>query len=376
MSKARKFIGSVEPNCEHLEESADFDWELHKLVNWYRRHPTTTKKEKKWVVDYVAHTQGKKSSASYLYGDPYDYSFIAAYCRILSKLPKTFSIPSKSLHHTVDLELKKIRKKSTGKLSERKKRAKESKVKVVSVQERIYDQIREYMSEVERQIDILFDDPKIKKSDWFQMDKWLLKNSVKGQQTNAILKNIKRVAAELEESCEGECSQLKEAYKFVSKPFRRRILDCYHTWIFHLENHIESLNKSKASRRKAISPEKRVRKTSYLPEFKENGINIVSLHPKEIIYASTAIVYDTKNRLLTVYVAKQNKQLTIEGTTIKNYAEDHSYTKKVRSPASSTGVCSNCNSKSLVLKHIDELKTKRQVIRKRLNKNTVILKVF
>ncbi|HIJ10951.1 TPA: hypothetical protein HA278_02745 [Candidatus Woesearchaeota archaeon] len=378
MSKRKKALAEAEPSCEHLEEigASDFDWELHKLVNWYRRHPTSKKNEKQWAIDYIKHRFGKRKSNEYKGADQHDYAFIACYCRILSNLPKDFEIPIKSVREMLEGELHRIQKKTSLKAPSRKEKAKESPRKIISVQDRITNQIQEYMGEIERQVDILFTTPEMKKVDWFRLDKWATRNNIKGQQANAIVQNIKRLASEIEESCDGECVQLKEGYKFLSKPNRRRILDCLQTWLFHLEKHIESLSKTRTLSKKAISPERRVKKTSYLSEFEDGGLDIVSLHPKKIIYSSVAVVYDTFNRLVSVYVAKPNKQLTIEGTTMKNYRDDESYTKKVRSPVSCVGVCSKCNNKGLVIKHLDELKTKRQPIRKRLNKNTVILKVF
>jgi len=380
MSKTKRITSANEPCCEHLSESNDFDWDSHKIVNWHRCNPTTSKKEKKWVLDYVTMKFGKKEIANYSHGDSYSYSFIAPYCRILTKLPKDFNCPDeKYIKWTawVDEHLGKIKTTTKNKMNNRKKDVKQP-ASFVSIKERIENQIRELVGELERQIDFIFDNPEMKKTDWFRIDKWLIANKVKGPQSGAILKKIKGDLIELQDTLDGSCSQLKEGYNFLSKPNLRRIVDCYQTWQFHVEKHIDNMNKTKSykKKRKVASPEKKVRKVSYLKEYKQDNLDLNSVHPKDIIYSSTAIVYDTKNRLMTLFSAKQNQQLDIQGTTVYNYSEDNSYTKKIRQPMSVTGVCSGSRNKSILLEYLDDIKTKKQTVRKRLNKNTIILKVF
>jgi hypothetical protein len=377
MSKRKRTIlTNSEPSCEHLIESTDFDYDVFKIVNWHRGHPATSKTEKKWVIDYVTKKLGKNEISNYSHGDSGAYAMVAPYCRVLSKLPKEFKCPDVKLINMVNKHLRTIKGITNSKKNNRLKTAKLDSP-VISIQEKIENQIQEFLGEIERQIDFLFESPEIKKTDWFRIDKWLITNKVKGQQSDAILKKLKSDLNELQDALDGSCPQLKEGFNFLNRTNMRRIIDCYQTWQFHVEKHIDNINKTKTyKKRKVLSPEKRVAKVSYLDEYKQDNLELKSIHPKDIIHSYVAVVYDTKNRLITIFSAKQSHQLDIQGTTVYNYSEDNSYTKKVREPMSVTGVCSAAGNKQLLLKYLDDVKTNKQTVRKRLNKNTVILKVF
>jgi hypothetical protein len=378
MSKRKRTIlTNSEPSCEHLIESTDFDYDVFKIVNWHRGHPATSKIEKKWVLDYITNKFGKKEVANYSHGDSGEYGMVAPYCRVLTKLPKDFKCPDVKLLAMVDRQLATIKMKTRQKMSKRSKNANPDSP-TISIKERIETQIHELVGDIERQIDFIFENPETKKTDWFRIDKWLIASKVKGPQSDAILKKIKGDLNELQDALDGSCPQLKEGFDFLTKKNLRRIVDCFQTWQFHVEKHIDGMNKTKSynKKRKVSSPEKRVKKVSYLDEYKQDKLDLKSIHPKDIIHSYVTVVYDTKNRLVTVFVAKQSEQLDIQGTTVYNYSEENSYTKKVRQPMSVTGVCSGSRNKNILLEYLDDIKTKKQTVRKRLNKNTVILKAF
>ena len=110
-AKYNKYVSKAygnEPTLEDLTESKDLTWTLHKAVNWYRCNPVSSKKEKKWVLDYITKTLGKKEVENYTGGSTFQYDFISSYCRVATRVPEDISLPH-GFKETIDKSLIKIK---------------------------------------------------------------------------------------------------------------------------------------------------------------------------------------------------------------------------------------------------------------------------
>ncbi len=134
----------------------------------------------------------------------------------------------------------------------------------------------------------------------------------------------------------------------------------------------KSASKKPESKTKAVNIQKLIKSFQYLkscPEFKVESIN-----PERIIGAKGIWTFETKYRVLNHYVALDEKGLSIQGTTIKNFSEENSISKTLRKPLE---VLPAVLEKTMLqnLKMVKDLTTKYQKISSRSNKTTVLLKV-
>jgi len=365
----RKTIKNTEPAIDHLIESSDLDWDIHKCVSWYRCNPASRKQEKQWVLDYVKHIEGKNEVKSYSYADSNDYYFISSYCRILSKLPKDFKVPI-GVSKTVQKHLDSIKRKSMQKLSSRKEKQEES-VSAPSIQERMAEQVSGYIDDLGTYVDQFLEDIINKNKNTFTIESWLKRNQVKSVQARMVAKWYEQRLPEVVEAIEGSCDQLNEAYGFLTKPQKKK----YYKFLQSIVNgcmEVANTSTRKKRRKKVKSPEQQVAKVNYEKENKEYGIE--SINPTEILGASKLVVFNTKYRQLTIYSTLDPSGFHIKGTTIANFSKDSSKTKTLRKPKD---ILSQKMTGIRLFNNVwKSIKAKEKTPNGRLNKNTIILKAY
>jgi len=247
----------------------------------------------------------------------------------------------------------------------------EAKSKVtVSIQDRIKEQISEYIGEIEEQVD-LFMLGKYKTD--FDMYKWLQHNNVKSQQSNAIADYYRPWLNELHEVKENTCEQLKEGYSHLKKAelnrfidFLTGIIDDASTWGANQK----TVRKTRV--KKPPSVEKQVAKLKYLTENKE--YKVVSVAPASIIGANQLWLFNVKYRKLTVYNAMGPAGFSVKGTSLKGYDPDNSETKTLRKPHDILpSVLSG--GKRVLSKVMAEINSKGNQPNGRINGDTILLRV-
>ena len=173
----------------------------------------------------------------------------------------------------------------------------------------------------------------------------------------------------IEDSLEGD---LKESYRFFGKVKFRKVIEFYEENLEILDNYCK-LNSTKRTKViKKTSIKKLISKVNYLKESIELGIT--SLSPDKIIKSSVAILYNEKYRKLQIYFAKENKKLEIKGTSILNFDETTSCCKTIRENINLVELIQK--SKTGFIKEFQDIKTKCTECTGRINKETLILKVF
>ena len=242
---------------------------------------------------------------------------------------------------------------------------------------KFHNQLGEYLYKINSEIDKLVDFPKIKKKDWFDAEKWFKQNNMKPEFAVEIMNNTNPILNELKESLEGECEQLVEAYSFLKRRYHTRLIE-FVTGVVEVAKKYSNrrvLTKAgKKKQKRSTTPAMMVKKLPYLEKFDE--LNLTSIDPKEIIGASVLYVYNSVSRLVCVYIANDNRGLSVKGASITDYNEKTSFVKKLRNPKHSTFMVSTGKVKKYSLEHIKSVKTVEKPIRPRLNKNCIIMKVF
>lgn len=130
--------------------------------------------------------------------------------------------------------------------------------------------------------------------------------------------------------------------------------------------------KRRIPKQKKNTIDKQLSKVKYLKNFPD--LNLTSVNPSLVIGSKTLWVYNTKTACVTVFHAADGDGLQIKGTTITNFDEKTSISKKVRKPSEQISQYVT-GSKSIVMKLVNLLKTKPKVVKGRLNNDVVLLRV-
>lgn len=109
----------------------------------------------------------------------------------------------------------------------------------------------------------------------------------------------------------------------------------------------------------------------------DTDTNMVGMSPALIVGSSAALLFNTKNRKAIFYVAKAGEELSVKGTYITGYDEDLSFGKTVRKPKETFAkMLHNTSSKRINEVLGTYIKGKRHAANGKLNKETMIVKVF
>lgn len=266
---------------------------------------------------------------------------------------------------------------------EKKEAAKEKKLKpVISIQERMKDQISDLCAEFEYFIDLLIDGEKTVKQ--FDPYKMMIgyQPEIKGPHAKLIKEDFEPQYAEAQEVKEWKDEDIKEAYAHMDAKMRKAFVEVFEK----INTACDTIIQTKATTRKARKPKARskeaiVKKLKYAVNFPELGL--ASLHPTDIVYANEVWVYNTKTRKIGVYKAKnvdpRNMQrpgtgIMVKGTTLQDFDEESSVQKTLRKPPE---MIKNFDGGKLKCKKsFEELTTTPTKLNGRFNEHTIILRTF
>ena len=290
-------------------------------LNWYNS-AFKIKDSQNAMVDYVAKNHKKHLPAVKAVSS----TMVATYGNLARMIMN--GCPDADILTRVDAYVLKMSVEGKGILSTKKKLSKKkSSGRVVSIQERANDQVREYLGEIEGEVDE-FVTTKCKKSS-FNLYNWLQAREVKGAHTRKIKAFYKDIYAELREVVAGTDEQLNEGYAFLTKAKQKKYAQFIASLISDSDEWIKNCSsKRKIRKRKVKTPGELVSKLKY--KAKDDTYNIESIDPVDVLDASQVWVFDTKTRFLYKYVSDVG--IAVKGTTLKEWNADQSFKKKVRKP--------------------------------------------
>lgn len=169
--------------------------------------------------------------------------------------------------------------------------------------------------------------------------------------------------------------QVKEAYSFMTVKQR----NVYVKFLEHMHAHAEAFisNKNrqrKPRKRKTISVEKKIAGVKLLE--KSDEYNITSLPPEVILESSKIVLFNTANRMLTIYETANLEKFTIKGTTIQNWCPKKSKERTVRKPEEVLEALRTAGKRELN-KIFNDLTTKLKACNNgRINNKTIILQAY
>lgn len=247
---------------------------------------------------------------------------------------------------------------------------------VISIQERMREQVSNLCAEWDEQVDQLcfgkdFDLTKF--NPHAQMQAY---NSgvIKAAHAKIIKDMYLAQYEEAQEVVEFKDEQIKEGYSYMNAKKRKEFLAFYEKIMVACDTFI---NTGKAVRKprvkKAPSKEKLVAKIKYKQS--EPTIGLASVNPLSIIDSNILWVYNTKNRKLGCYVADSMGQvLSIKGTSIIGFDPKKSVCKTVRKPELLKGA--NKLSRTKIQKQFDEIRATETAMNGRLNEHIILISTF
>ena len=203
----------------------------------------------------------------------------------------------------------------------------------------------------------------------FSMFKWLMGHNIKSVDAKGYVNIFQDSAMEILQTIEEPIDkEILDNYSNLNKTQRRR----YHKFLMSIvDDCLKYVGVIKKPRRKKVKTNADLtNKVQYCVEYTDGDLSLNSEAPENIIGAKQLWVYNTKTRYLSGYYGINGSGIQVQGTTIKNYNELTSLTKKLRNPQQSLTVVTTPQSIENIF---DQVTTKPKNAPKRLNSDTIIL---
>ena len=347
-------------NLKYLGDEPSFkkpltNEEYMKTLNWYNSM-CDNKEARQYIEDWMT-ANGRKNDIKKLnrVSDTWIPTTLAWVCRLLTR---GYTLPDNPQGYVLQ------------KLQETLERAKATEAEdkpeknVISVQERMRERQQDIIGEIEAIIDIGED---------FSLYDWMKSKEIPATYCSGIIAHYAPWLGELIEAYEGGDSQLKEAYRHLSKPQLRKRIEFLNMIIEHAERYGNVAKKTRAPRKpRTVSVEKKLKHFKFQKE--DNAFKIASINPEKIIGAQELWTFNTKYKVVTVFRALDRGGLQINRSSITGYDEKTSCSKGCgRKPEIVLDKLQN-GGKIVLRKLMDELKTDKP-IQMRINENTILMKV-
>jgi hypothetical protein len=261
-------------------------------------------------------------------------------------------------------------------LEEKEEKEKEKPKVVISIQERMREQVAELCGEWDGFLDDMIDGKTtLKPFDPYNDMRAYAGGVIKPNHAKIIKDIYENEHAEAKVVSEWKDEDIKEAYSNFSPKLRKAFLEFYEKINTACDTFIATGKASRKPRKpKAVSRDKIVSKLKY--QINDSDLGIASVNPTEIIDSTEVWVYNTKTRKIGIYYVEALKTgISVKGTTLQEFDALKSRQKTLRKPAEQLKLFKG-NAKTKYQKAFDDIKTTDTVLNGRFNENTIILKTF
>lgn len=355
VSRSESYLVNVKYMGEEPElKGLITDSQLGKALNWYNAMTTVTEC-KEYTRDYLKSVKRDSEAKQIMkVSDQLFPSTIGSLSRLMSR---GCTLPDSSM---VFFETK--LKNSLTRVVEIDKP--DVVVEKVSIQDRMKERTNDIIGDIEEIID---------SGAAFSLYEHLQKNQIPAMYASKIVEHYRPWLEELCEAHQGECDQLKEAYKHLTKKQLEARVLFINSIIEDAERYGDVTKKLRAPRKpRAVSAEKKLKNFIYMKE--SNDYKIASISPDKVLGAQELWTFNTKYKLLTVFRARGPAGLDVNRTTIIGYDESTTMTKRCgRKPE--YFVDKVLNGGKLILKKIMDEAKGDAPLAARINEHTILLKV-
>ncbi|MDA8956845.1 hypothetical protein N9H30_00585 [bacterium] len=381
--KIRSVYVTVEPKWKELKLLTDIEEQAvaFRSCEYFVRTEINKTKLMPIVKEWIkTHSGWSKEEVKIILANP-DWAF-SSYSTSIYIHHKLGYMPEKIREH---YEKRKSEWIERGKkcLLEKKDKIEEKKAKpVISIQDRMKEQVSDLCGNFEGFLDDMIDgDKTIKDFDPYKM-MMSYQPEIKGPHAKIIKDEFDAQYQEALEVLEWKDEDLKEAYGHFDLKMRKAFVQYYET----INTACDTIIKTKATTRKARKPKARskeaiVKKLKY--QVNDPQFALASLPPTDIVYANEVWVYNTKTRKIGVYKAlnvdpknlqRSGTGIMVKGTTLQDFNEKESVQKTLRKPAEMLPYFDA--GKLKCKKSFEELTTTPTKMNGRFNEHTIILKTF
>ena len=242
---------------------------------------------------------------------------------------------------------------------------------VISIQERIQSKVDYLIMELEAKFDEFWHKSSTEDFDPYT---WMIENEVKPMHASKIAEYFRARARDWVIMIEARKTDeyVKESYPRTHKEY---LHGANLLLLFATDGEKLAANKNaarKPRKKKPVSFEKKVKNLKFKKEDTDN--KLVSIDPVRIMGAQQLWVYNTKNRRLGVYTAKDAAGLGVKGSSIENYKYGESVSKTLRKPKDVLSRVLD-GGKVVLRKVMGEINSKPSELNGRINKDTILLRV-
>ena len=283
-------------------------------------------------------------------------------------MPTTIKLCNDGVTRAVEIKDGVIVDPSLEKEAEKKVIEKKRKPKI-SIQGRIQNQVENFVSEIEGQVDdFISSNYKLN----FDVYKDLINRGCKSVHARKMRPFYVNCYNELVDVYNQDDEFSEEAWKHLKPKSRKKMMDFFGIIVDDLERVIKNATaQRKPRKRKTFSAPRLVKNLKYQKDFSD--LKLVSINPEKIIGAAELWVYNTRYNRLGVYHAVNDvRGFSVKGCTIQQFDEETSVQKAARKPQEVLEVLT----KRSLRKQLKQMKTKEQLLTGRINAQTILLGVF
>ena len=239
----------------------------------------------------------------------------------------------------------------------------------LSIQDRIQNQVEDFISVVEGQADDFVDSGYKMKYDVYGD---LINRGCKSVHARKMRPFYIDCYNELVDVYNKDDEYVLEAWSHLKPKYHKKMMDFYGIIVDDIDRIIKNATaQRKPRKRKTYSAERLVKNLKYQQEFSD--LKLVSVNPEKIIGATELWVFNTKYNRLGVYRAvNEVRGFSVKGCTIEHFDENESVQKTARKPQEALNVLNKRSLKAM----LKNMKTKEQPLTGRINAQTILLGVF
>lgn len=237
-----------------------------------------------------------------------------------------------------------------------------------NIQERIRDRVNDLIGDLEE----VMDQHLRGEITEFDAYEFCQKAEIPAQHTTKMAAYYSGQYEELELAIEGSDPQVKEGYSRYSKKWLRARLEFIEKMMADLLRYSGNAKKLRAPRKKKPqSVEKKLKNFRYQKEFQD--MKLASVSPEQIVGAQELWTYNTKYKTLTVFRAIDRGGLDIKRSSIVNFDEKTTMTRRTARSAEKIVQSVLSGGKIILKKVMDDLK--ETTLQDRINENTILLRI-
>lgn len=332
------------------------DMRYHQALCWYNYYYDTDQ-AKTWLLEYM-----KKND--------YDANVMACVkSSPTSRTPTTIGWMAKLMMRgwklpTKSMEFFHTRIEENASFGKREKKEDETPKPVVNIQEKIAAKARELRGKLDEQIDsFTFEGT----NENFSLYNFLQTEKPTPVGINLILTYVNALYQELVD---------KEGYEHLSTAKYKSWLKFHKALVDDANRYHSNMKITRQVRKPRAIKVKPAAKLVEKMKFKKEDTEqkLVSINPVDIIKAQSLWVYNTKYRQLSVYHAIDDGGLSVKGTTVTQFDEKKSVSKRLRKPQEVLPQLLGAG-KVALRSFMDDIKTNTTIPTGRINEDVILLRI-